>query len=574
VSRRVEVGGVSAAASLFAILFTFPLLKQIGLVYNMYDWDLLRDLDWTAVHIVNKFHQFPLWSPFQCGGLQLLANPEARILTLFFPLHLIFGSAVGINLEIPLHLAIMWAGGYVLGRVLGFGRVASAGCAMVFPSSSWYYLRICAGGLHFLAFAYSPLMVAFALLAVQRRRLAWAAAVGGLMGLSFLEAGVYPVTDTGLLIALLMLYLAVQHRSVWPLVVCLVAALFAGAFAAPKVLPMLAAGQSRATGVDQEWMWLSEYVALLFSRTQDCYRWSVWCGVGSMPFCMLGSYLSPAFVVLGLIGICAAPRRAMPWILLIAIFSVLALGNYFGPHSPWVILHMLPVFSWVRIVPRFLMMVVFCFAVLTGYGLEMLSHRKPILFAIGLALLVAGTLDGYLIGPPNLVHHTDAPLPLPVSPVFRQYQDVNDLQTVRVNAANMGVTNCSTQMAIRDIVAPSNRPGYRGEQYLLGAGTVALARWTPEILDYDVDVKAPTVLVVNQNYDTPWKIYRGKGEVFSYNRLLAVRLPAGAQRIQLRYRSAAFETGLLISIAALLIALFVARYETGEPAAGEKARSR
>jgi hypothetical protein len=560
-SRRFEITGVSLVSILFAVIFSFPLLREIGLVYNIYDWDALRDLDWIAVHIVTTYHQLPLWSPFQCGGLQLLANPEARILTPFFPLHLIFGSAVGINLEIPIHLAIAWAGGYVLGRVLNFGPLASAGCATVFPSSSWYYLRACAGGLHFLAFAYSPWIVAFTLLSIQRRRLGWAAAVGAVMGLAFLEGGVYPVTDTGLLIALLSLYLAVEQRSFWPLEVCLVAALFAGAFAAPKVLPMLSAGQSRATGADQEWIWFSEYFALLFSRTQDCYRWSVWCGVGSMPFCMIAAYLSPAFVALGLIGIYAAPRRCLPWIALIVIFFILAMGNYFGPYSPWVILHMLPVFSWVRIVPRFFIMLVFCVGVLTGFGLEMLSHRTPILIALGVLLLAAGTIDSYLVGPPNLVNHTDPQPPLPRSPMFRQYEDVNDLQTVRVNEANMGATRCPTQMAIRDIVSPSNRPGYRGEQYLLGAGSLRLATWSPEILVYDVDVKSPTVLEINQNYDTSWKVHRGRGEVFSDNGLLAVRLSAGAQQIELRYRSDAFVAGLLIALAAFLLALLLTTYE-------------
>lgn len=561
-SRRVEIGAVSATAILYAMIFSFPLLKDLGLVYNIYDWDLLRDLDWTAVHIVSRFHQFPVWSPFQCGGLQLLANPEARILTPFFPLHLIFGSAVGINLEIPIHLAIAWAGGYVLGRVLNLGPLAAAGVATVFPSSSWYYLRICAGGLHFLAFASSPWIVAFTLLGIQRKRLAWAVAVGILMGLAFLEGGVYPVTDSALLIALLCVYIAFRQRSAWPLVVLAVAAIFSGAFAAPKLLPMMASGQSRATSADQEWIWLSEYFALLFSRTQDCYRWSVWCGVGSMPFCMLGTYLSPAFVVLGLIGIYAAPWRSLPWIALITIFFILAMGNYFGPHSPWVLLHMLPVFSWIRVVPRFFIMLVFCVGVLTGFGLELLSHKTPILVALAVILLLAGAVDSYLVGPPNLVNHTDPQPALPRSPTFRQYQDENDLQTVRVNQANMGVTNCSTQMATRDLVTPSNRPGYKGEQYLLGPGSIALLRWTPEVLVYRVEVTAPAVMVINQNYDTPWKLYRGNGEVFSNDGLLAIRLPPGAQEIELRYHSQPFAAGLLISVLALMAAGLIVIYES------------
>jgi hypothetical protein len=499
-TRRQEIAAVCAAASLFAVAFSMPLLRHLDVVYSIYDWDRFRDIDWAAVNIVRDFHQLPIWSPYQCGGTQLLANVESRILTPFFLLHVVFGSAVGINLEVPIHIAIAWAGGYVLGRVLGLGTLGSVGCATVFPSSTWLYLHFGAGHLHFLPFAFSPWIVAFTFLGIERRRLAWSAAIGALMALAFFAGGVYPVTDTGLLIAILSLILAIQQRSFWPLIVCLCAAFFAVGFAAPKILPMLATGQSRGTSADEEWMWLSEYAALLFSRDQNVYRWLVWCGVGSMPFCMLGAYMSPAFVVLGILGTYSNVRRALPWLILIFVFFILGMGNYFGPiYSPWVILHHLPVFSWLRVVPRYFIMLVLCLSVLTGFGLDMLAHQRTIFMVVGVALLAGGTIDGYLIGPSNLVVQGDAPAPLPKSPVFRQYEDANDLQTVRVNSANMGITNCSAQMTTRDVVSASNKPGYRGAQYLLGPGSLALVRWTPEILTYDVEAKSPTVLVINQN---------------------------------------------------------------------------
>jgi uncharacterized membrane protein YfhO len=70
-----------------------------------------------------------------------------------------------------------------------------------------------------------------------------------------------------------------------------------------------------------------------------------------------------------------------------------------------------------------------------------------------------------------------------------------------------------------------------------------------------VGVESPTEMVVNQNYDTSWRLVRGKGEVFSHKGLLAVRLPAGAQRLELRYRSHPFLIGLVISFVAMLITL-------------------
>jgi len=116
-------------------------------------------------------------------------------------------------------------------------------------------------------------------------------------------------------------------------------------------------------------------------------------------------------------------------------------------------------------------------------------------------------------------------------------------------------------MATRDRITASNQPGYKREQYLLGPGSLTLASWSPEILDYDVEVKSPTVLVVNQNYDSSWRLSRGQGELFSYNGLLALRLPAGAQRVELRYRSYRFLLGLIVSAMTSLLALALVRYE-------------
>jgi uncharacterized membrane protein YfhO len=91
--------------------------------------------------------------------------------------------------------------------------------------------------------------------------------------------------------------------------------------------------------------------------------------------------------------------------------------------------------------------------------------------------------------------------------------------------------------------------------------SLRLARWTPEALTYAVEVKSPTEMVVNQNYDRAWKLYRGEGQVFPYNGLLAVRLPAGTQRLELRYRDDRFAVGVLIFFVGLPLTVAIVRYE-------------
>jgi uncharacterized membrane protein YfhO len=98
---------------------------------------------------------------------------------------------------------------------------------------------------------------------------------------------------------------------------------------------------------------------------------------------------------------------------------------------------------------------------------------------------------------------------------------------------------------------------YRGEQYLLGAGTLTLTRWTPNALSFEVDVPSLTVLVVNQNYDPNWRVISGRGEVFANAGLIAVRIPAGRQELTIAFHNRAFMIGLPVSLLTVIAGLVV-----------------
>jgi uncharacterized membrane protein YfhO len=108
-------------------------------------------------------------------------------------------------------------------------------------------------------------------------------------------------------------------------------------------------------------------------------------------------------------------------------------------------------------------------------------------------------------------------------------------------------------------------PDYRGEEYLLDAGTVRRTRWSPNRLEYAVDAPKPSVLVVNQNYDPSWRVTSGPGQILSQDGLLAVKVPAGKSRIVLRYISMAAIYGLLVSILTALAAFALFRIEQRLP---------
>src|SRR5208337_2653121 len=99
------------------------------------------------------------------------------------------------------------------------------------------------------------------------------------------------------------------------------------------------------------------------------------------------------------------------------------------------------------------------------------------------------------------------------------------------------------------------------EFYLLGAGEVKQTMWTPNRLGYEVNVPATTSLVINQNMYPGWRVVHGDGEIYSDGGLIAVRVPAGHQKIKIVYRPTHIAWAYLLTFSATAILVGVWRIE-------------
>ena len=87
-----------------------------------------------------------------------------------------------------------------------------------------------------------------------------------------------------------------------------------------------------------------------------------------------------------------------------------------------------------------------------------------------------------------------------------------------------------------------------------------VARYDPEAIDIELDRPAPngSALIVSENYYPGWSA-TVDGKAATIGRadmaLIGVELPAGAKTIALRFTSASYETGKLITVIAVLIAI-------------------
>lgn len=286
-------------------------------------------------------------------------------------------------------------------------------------------------------------------------------------------------------------------------------------------------------------------------------------GLNGWGFWELGAYVG-LFGLIAMVGL-RYPRSAIPWVVA-AVFLFYVARGWSGEECVWVWLHRLPLFSSTRLPWRSLIPFSLMIGVLAGFGIDAVCSRgSHAAFAVSAALIVAGTLDLLIVGTPNLSYIALAGVVDPGPPVsdFAQYLRNPALTQSSVIQHHEGVVNCYVYAPWPTTAKGWNEPGYRGEQYLLGSGTVTKTLWSPDRLEYAVDAPAESVMVVNQNYDPSWRVMTGTGRTFSENGLLAVRVPAGKSQVDLRYISLAAIYGFCITLLTATCALVLFRRGRG-----------
>src|SRR5208337_3019066 len=142
ITRR-EAGWLVVGSLAFALVFSYPILGDLvylgpgvsrwisaGPVFGHLsrfpangDWDETIALRWVPYQTITHFLEFPFWNPYKCGGMPMLGNPEGMFATPFLLVDLATGLVAGIYLQIILHIALGFAGAYVLARVMGMGAI-------------------------------------------------------------------------------------------------------------------------------------------------------------------------------------------------------------------------------------------------------------------------------------------------------------------------------------------------------------------------------------------------------------------------------------------------------------------
>ncbi|MCY1080202.1 YfhO family protein [Archangium lansingense] len=382
------------------------LLAGMALVYRsvlqgrvMAGRDAFRIFIPDSAFLLEALHagELPLWNPYLRLGQPFAATLYSQV---FYPPRLLTvllaGPELGLTLQHLLHVAIAAAGTFLLLRHLRASRPAAVLGSAAFALSAPFAVLSAQQNV-----ASAAAWTGFLLLASRRAALqpspCRAAQVAPVAGLAFLAGS----PETWLWQAPLALAVALAARREMRTLVATGAGLAWGfALGALVALPALefARNSTRGSGRMDQLEWSLSWPQLLsvawpFAEHPRSRYWA-----GDDQFFILVLFLGTLVCALALVGL-GRSRRTLPFGLGALVLTLLALGAHFPPAA---LVLQLPPFHLFRYPVKYFVGAAFCLAVLSAFGLDVLSRRarRGHRSLKHIAGVVAALFVALLLGPP------------------------------------------------------------------------------------------------------------------------------------------------------------------------------
>jgi hypothetical protein len=586
--RRTNRAAFGAALGLGAValaaVYCHPILKNVTNL-GIGDWDYHNlQLEVARKTVVEHF-ELPLWNPYACGGIPLLAHPLSRVLTPFFLLHLVFGVPLAIRFEIICHLVLAFLGAFLFASASGVRRLGSAVAGGVYAFSSYFAVNLMFGQTEFLSVAYLPLLGWLLIRAGNQREKEWGVAL--CLALIFGEGGAYVVPISALLIVGLMIAWGDGHLRLMRQLATI--GVLAIGLSAVKLFPAIEFISKFPRLInDYSGYSVGSLLYSLLSRDQTVDAWlepgGKWLEVLKEPLPHIGRhglvygmgengiYVGILGVALAIVGLLAQGRRRWRLLIVFGIFVWLSFGDRIWP-SLWSFLHQLPVYDSMRVAQRFRVAWLLGLALFAGIGLDAIVgfvtriFRHPMYGAVvGVSVVAALFVDLFAVGlgpwrdafpiaapaiePASEFRHARDGLYYdaqgPVAPLNRHSH--SSLQGNLPNYyANRGTIECGDSVNVARAAMPFDAPGYRGEVYVADTvGDARITKRTPNALRIHAQLNSDGAVVINQNFYPGWRTSAGK--IVDRDGLLAVKLSPGTHEISLWFLPVSFVLGAVVTL--------------------------
>ncbi len=567
--RWLRVLGLASVALLLSLFFWSPMLGSYPNTQGG-DGPQVQKIFEAARVSIFRYHEWPLWNPYECGGLPLWDHPTSLVAAPLSWSMLLVDTTLAMDMWLVAHSALGFLCMWVFARhELRLSREATFVASCVWAFCGFHQQHYSGGHLSFVPFLYFPL----ALFLWRRAEIdtRHAVGLGLLVAWMIVEGGVYPLPHLAIFLA------AEALMRAWPPVrtrrivraglVVLLVGLSVGAVRFFPVIEQLRT-HTRQLGPETDalqWETLKEmFLARTHARSAPGQQY-VWPE--------FGAYIGPILLSLAILGM-AIGGLEFVWLLALLVLAFALMLGHVGPYAPWSLLkeHVYP-FQEMRVPSRFRAEVSLFFAAFIGIAIDRIPRRanrwlararlarRPAVRGVRLTLVAVafiGVGDMMGVGMSWFASCFDNPPRARLARSSRLYLGGPDLASfIDQPAQNRGRLQCWDEWGFG-----AGAPLWEGDVPQARSSSpdaiVESVRRTQNTFTFDVDAKLPSRIAINSTYDAGWRA--DVGTVVENAGRLDVEVPAGRHQVHLKYVPQFFSLGLtLTGLSSVLVVVFFAK---------------
>jgi hypothetical protein len=507
---------------------------------------------------ITRYHELPLWNPYECGGLPLWDNPQSYVGTPTAWLTFLIGTTRTMEFWYFLHAASGFLCMWLLARSdLKLSRAASFVASAMWAYCGIHKHRYTGGHTTFAANEYMPL--ALFLWRRAEKDVRYAVGLGVLVAEMMYEGAVYPIPHFAVLLG------AESLTRAWPLErlkniakAGAIAGVLAFLLAACRFLPVIdqLAHHERGLATESDYIKWQTLADMFLARShpfrfaEQTYHWNEY-----------GAYVGPILLMLAFLGVLSSDA-SLAWAAILLAFSFVLMLGHFAPFAPWHILkgHVFP-FKEMRVPSRFAAEVSMFLAVFAGVALDRLPTRLKKLVprfewpghlrAVMVTLALLGVGDLMSVGYSFIDEYGFHEAPQSEGPASaRLYFGGPGLSNfISEPAQNRGRLQCWDEWGFG-----AGAPLWEGDVPQAraaddGANVVSVER-TQNKFFLDVDVTRPSRILLNSTYDRGFRT--NVGSVAGQDKELVLDLPPGHHQVVVEYWPHGLTAGLILSALSIM----------------------
>jgi hypothetical protein len=588
----LECFGVLVALGAIALVVA-PIFIHTD-TYGQHDWDQMQAHRYLAVKTIKRFHQFPFWNPYSCGGHTWWGGLESgsSLISPALPLYLFAPFLWAIRLEVILATLISALGTWLLAGRFTKSPGLRAIAVAAFAIDGRFAQQAAVGHTWHLYYAWTPWALYFLDRAIgmapSHERpdplpIRDIALLGASIAMMVYTGAIYPLPQTVIVVAAYAISCALTARSIKPVLYAVGGGLFSFAFAAPRLLPIMDMLRRYPRLVDSpESLDLAGFLAVFTAKEGEphapvgpwgWHEWAIYTG------------WIPLLAMLCAI-VCATRARERALRLAGVVCFVLGFGR-FSDWAPWALAHdHLPIFESQHVPSRWLYPGALVLIVAACAIVERMLVNRDRRWLLEIALLSLAAYISLDIGleaqrpltgafarhlPPMQdsldEFHTERAMPASMR------YDVGDWAPPNMPSmiANIGVLECNTFPGFNSYYRDkqNHTPGlgakargdaeYHGEVFTASKqGTVAIDAWSPNAVTVSViGGRVGDYLVLNQNWDPGWMAnWRG---VVDYHETVATQLTSPDEVVTFRFIPRFLFLGCLLFAGAIAAFVWLSR---------------